>query len=434
MGELNAPSHSRATREGHLVATAWCLVAMTVRVAWLAHRPAIATWDGAIYHRTAVRIAAGLGFVDTWNDRPPYHPTAFYPVGYPAVLGAMYRVFGAHAWVAGMLNVVSAGVCALLISHMARRAAGRFAAHLAPALFAFAPGSVIYTSTFMTEPLGAALLTGSLVTALHHARTGRVWSACVTGLLLGAGGLVRPPALLIAPVIAVCATHAWTARAVVRAVALVGIACVCVVLPWTARNCRVLDGCALVSVNGGSNLWIGADPEAQGGYRDLRHGEGCDRVFGEVRKDRCYMALALSRIRSHPWRWLSLAPDKVGQLLAFETTPVSYLRSATNGQAFATTADGMYRIMTAVHRMLLLLAFAGALRVRGEPRRSRVFRLVLGAVIALVAVHVVFFGVDRYHFVFTPLLCVLAAAAFRRHRYARTLTATGAACAVESVA
>lgn len=431
MGTLTVPVRARTSREAHVVAMSWCAVAMAVRIAWLAHRPAIATWDGAIYHRTAVRLAAGLGFVDTWNDRPPYHPTAFYPVGYPAALGFLYRLFGAHAWVAGMLNVLSAGVCALLISHFARRASGRLAGHLAPAFFAFTPGAVVYTSAFMTEPLSAALLTASLGTAIHHARTGRLWSACATGILLGAGGLVRPPALLIAPVIAVCATPAWSPRAIVRVVAVVGIACACVVLPWTARNCCELDGCALVSVNGGSNLWIGADPEAHGGYRDLRHGEGCDRVFGEVAKDRCYMARAVARIRSHPWRWLALAPEKMSQLLAFETTPVSYLRSATGGEAFATTADAMYRMMTAVHRMLLLLALAGSLPARGEPRRSRVIRVVTGAVLALAAVHVVFFGVDRYHFVFTPLVCLLAASAFRRPRTVRGIAAMGAPGAVE---
>ena len=68
----------------------------------------------------------------------------------------------------------------------------------------------------------------------------------------------------------------------------IGVACVAVVLPWTARNCARLDGCALVSVNGGSNLWIGTDPTAEGNYRDLRFGEGCDRTHGEVAKDRCY--------------------------------------------------------------------------------------------------------------------------------------------------
>lgn len=411
MGELSAREPN--SREAHVTAAAWTAITIVIRIAWLAHRPAIATWDGAIYHRTAVRIAHGMGFVDTWNNRPPFKPTAFYPVGYPATLGALYRVFGDHPWVAGMLNVIAAAACAAIASYLARRAFGRVAAHLAPALFALSPGAVIYSSAFMTEPLGAVLLAAAVMTAWRHARTGSLGSAIATGLLLGAGGLVRPPALLIAPVIALCAAQSWTPRAVAKSLVVMGIAAVAVVAPWTARNCRVLDGCALVSVNGGSNLFIGTDPEALGGYRDLRRGEGCDGVPGEVGKDRCYMALATARIRRDPGAWIALAPAKLEQLLGAETSPVSYLRAATDGTAFRGNADVLYRVLTAFHRALLLLACVGALRLAHEPRRSRVVRIVLGAVLALVAVHIVFFGVDRYHFVFTPLLCVLAAGAFR---------------------
>jgi 4-amino-4-deoxy-L-arabinose transferase-like glycosyltransferase len=398
----------------HHAAIGWSLVAVIVRVAWLARHPAVPAWDGAIYHRTAERIARGMGFVDTWNNRPPFRPTAFYPVGYPAALGALYRMFGSHTWIAGMLNVLAAAVCTACIAYLARRAFGPMASHVAAGMYAFMPGAVIYTSAFMTEPLGAALLCGAIVAAFRHVRTGSVASAIATGLLLGAGGLVRPPALLVAPVIAVCATHRCDVRALVRAVGIIGIASASVVAPWTIRNCRSLDGCALVSVNGGSNLFIGTDPSARGGYRDLRRGEGCDGVRGEVAKDRCYMALATMRIRNAPGAWLALAPAKIEQLLGHETSPVSYLRAATGGTAFGSTADPLYRFMTAVHRAVLLLACIGAMRVAHEPRRSRVVRLILGAVIALVGVHVVFFGVDRYHFVFTPLLCVLAAGAFRR--------------------
>ena len=64
--------------------------------------------------------------------------------------------------------------------------------------------------------------------------------------------------------------------------------------------------------------------------------------------------------------------------------------------------------MTAFHRLggppgLLVLVVR-----RGPLPRPAV--LCLGAVIASLAVHAVFFGGDRYHMVFLPLLAVLAGA------------------------
>ena len=398
------------------IALIWMGVTVIARLIWLWFYPAIPEWDGAIYHRTAVRIANGLGFVDTWNNLPPYKPTAFYPVGYPATLALCYKLFGASTGVAAGLNVASSAIVSLLISRLARRSWGSSGVHLAAGLFALAPGPIVYCSAYMTELLSAAIVLAAIDCALRYHdsdATAFRW-AILCGLLLGYAGLVRPPALLIAPIIALVMTprnkRTLSLQTVgyLRTLVLVGLACCCVVLPWTARNCRKLDGCALVSLNGGSNLWIGADPDANGTYRDLRIGEACLRVRGEVKKDRCFGGLAIERIRAHPIQWLSLAPMKVVHLLGYESSPVSYLRSATHGQAFRTTATMMFALLTAAHWIILSLAIVAVVGGSRAPMPIEQ-RLTLAVVLSFIVVHIVFFGVDRYHFVFTPLLCVLAA-------------------------
>lgn len=392
------------------------MLAIALRIVWLAIEPPVPEWDGAIYHRTAQRIAAGMGFVDTWNNLPPYRPTAFYPVGYPATLGALYALFGPARWVAGALNVLSSGIATAAVSRMAHRAWGRAPGHVAGLLFACSPGSIVYCSAYMTELLSAATLCLAMLSMLRYRRTGGSpgW-AILAGLLLGFSGLVRPPALLIAPILAlVSRAHTRsTLRESLRALTLVGLSCCAVVLPWTARNCRQLDGCALVSLNGGSNLWIGADPSALGGYRDIRIGEACLRVRGEVAKDRCFGRLATQRIRERPLQWLALAPLKVGHLLGYESSPVSYLRAATHQRAFAQTETAMYALMTAYHWILLSLALIAVAPLRRSKHPPEV-TLSIAVVLGFVGVYVVFFGVDRYHFVFTPLLSLLASGSVRR--------------------
>lgn len=381
----------------------WIAVTVAIRAAWLWRVPPVIAWDGIIYARTALRISRGLGFIDTWNNRPPYKPTAFYPVGYPALLGLGHALGGPSPWVAGVLNVVAAVVATACIVALARRAFGAGREHLPAALYALSPGAAMYASTFMTETVSGALVTLTVLTAARHADGGRRVDGALTGLLLGVSGLVRPQVLVLAPLMALLASPSpgWRARA--RTVALVGAAACAVVLPWTARNCARLDGCALVSVNGGSNLWIGTDPAAEGNYRDLRFGEGCDRTPGEVSKDRCYGREARARIVAAPLDWLSLAPMKVQALLDYEAAPVVYLRFA---RAIPERhAEPLIKWLTAWHRVVLALALLALATTRAW---SNTLRLCVATVAGTVAVHCVFFGGDRYHFVFTPLLCVIA--------------------------
>jgi 4-amino-4-deoxy-L-arabinose transferase-like glycosyltransferase len=403
-------------RRPWVIALGWALLAVLLRALWLRSHPAVAAWDGLIYQRTAERIARGMGFVDTWNNRPPFRATAFYPVGYPALLGACYAVFGPRLAVAGWLNVAAGGLATVATSRLAYRAYGVLPAHVAGALFALSPGAVVFTSTVMTEPVAAAVACGATLTAARYARTAGARWALATGAILGVAALLRPQALLLAPVIAVVAAPTRDARGLARALVLVGVACAAVVLPWTARNCARLDGCALVSVNGGSNLWIGADPAARGGYRDLRVGEGCDRVHGEVAKDRCYGRLALRRIARAPLAWLALAPAKLRETLDYEASPVAYLEAGTHGRAFGQRAVAWVQLLTSYHQALLALALLGLVPLAQRRRRARArpeVRLMVAFIATTLAVHAVFFGGDRYHFMFTPLLCALAAGVFR---------------------
>ncbi len=387
-------------------ALAWTLLAVLVRVAWLAAVPPAVAWDGVIYERTAWRIAHGMGFVDTYNNVPPFLPTAFYPVGYPGLLALAHAFLGPGAWVAGALNVFAAAITTAVVFTLARRAFGAPAAHLSAALYALSPGAVLYTSTLMTETVSAALLIGAVALAERYSRDRSPRFALAAGIVFGVAGLVRPQSLLLAPVVALLSSPSphWRARA--RTVALVGVACFAVVLPWTIRNCRVLDGCALVSVNGGSNLFIGTDPAAHGTYRELLRGEGCGHVMTEVAKDRCYGDIAARRIVAHPLAWLALMPAKLQALLDYEVAPASYLVEA--GALPAATAARAALWMTAFHRLVCALALLVLVVRRGPLPRPAV--LCLGAVIASLAVHAVFFGGDRYHMVFLPLLAVLAGA------------------------
>ncbi len=425
-------------------------------------------WDGHYYDFGARRIAQGLGYSDdlTIAGRLVWHPWCHYPVGYSAVLAVFYRILGPGPHAAAILNSLTGAALALVTWALARHGLSERRARIAGLLVALHPGLVLYSALVMTEPLAALLtLTGFWLAVRDH-RPKR--GLAIGALVLGLAALVRPQALLCAPFLAlVLGVRASSIKAWVRlaagALAASAIALV-VVLPWTLRNCRVMDGCALVSTNAGWNLAIGAFPRATGRFETLHASDGCREVTGQVQQDRCWFDYGLAQIRADPARWLSLIPAKLGFTFDHEAFAVEYLREA-RPEAWPERRRTAWRgFTTFVERLLVCAAALGvvALVVRprgpewskaaaqggllclvallvvvgsteppaywplavlsaivpwlplpGRPRWSPALLLGVALLATTILTHAVFFGEDRYHVVVVPVLCTLAAGALR---------------------
>jgi hypothetical protein len=362
-------------------------------------------WDGYFYARLAEALVRGHGYAVLTPGRPP-QPTAFYPVGYPAALAAGMSLVGDATVAMGLINLVAAFVTAMVLIVVTARTGGVRTVVRAGMLYALYPGAVLWCGAAMTETLHGTLLTLALAaTVLPRTDRTRHGGAFAAGLALGAATLVRPQSLLLLPLAALGAS---SLRGRVIALLLATLGTVAVVSPWTARNCVCLDGCALVSTNGGSNLLIGTFPDAHGGYRRPQARDGCANVRGEVHRDRCMAALARERIRAAPARWLALGTLKLGGTFLWEHDPVSYLR----GEGRQRFGDGTYcalvALCTAAWWALLLRAWHGLGRTHGDEGRTVTARFVVGACAVTALTHGVFLGADRYHLVLVPLLCVPA--------------------------
>lgn len=423
-------------------------------------------WDGHYYDFGARRIAEGLGYSD---DRSiggvlVWHPWCHYPVGYSTFLAAFYRLFGHDRAVAGAANALVGAALAVVTWALARRGLTASRARVAGLAVALHPGLILYAALVMSEPLAALLTLSAFLVAVRDARPVR--GLVLGALVLGFAALVRPQALLCAPCLAfviVTKPHRGVLiRFCAAAVAACGLALV-PVLPWTVRNCRVMDGCALVSTNGGWNLAIGAFPRATGRFETLRSSDGCRDVTGQVQQNRCWFSYGIEQIRSRPGHWLSLIPAKLGFTFDHESFAVEYLHEARPGLWSETRREKARSLTTFAHRILLaaaalgcialpamrdlrgaatqgaLLAIVAALVALGVtndapifwplalfsatvpwlplPRRAAFPPSLLMAVALLattVVTHAVFFGEDRYHVVVTPVFALLAAAALRR--------------------
>jgi hypothetical protein len=220
------------------------------------------------------------------------------------------------------LNALLGALAALAAHRLAARAAGPRRALLAGMLVALHPGLVAYTPALMTEGVTAALVTiGAAVAA--WARDRRAAAAIPVGLVVGLATLVRPQSIVLAPLFGLLAavrprSFARRASAMVLGASLAALV---VCAPWTLRNCVRMKRCALVSVNGGWNLLIGADEASTGAWSPIKVPEACREVFDEAAKDVCFGDEARRFIREHPGAWLRLAPQKLAATFDYASAP-----------------------------------------------------------------------------------------------------------------
>jgi hypothetical protein len=236
------------------------------------------------------------------------------------------------------------------------------------------------------------------------------------------------------------------------------------VLPWTVRNCRVMDGCALISTNGGWNLAIGSFPRATGRFETLKSSDGCRDVTGQVQQDRCWFAYGVAQIREHTSHWIGLIPAKLGYTFDHESFAVEYLHEARPSSWPEPRREAARSVTTFFERLLVsaaalgvvafrprgvgstvqgalalawaLLVYAACLHdptfwplvlfaslvpwlpLRGAAESPVALRLGVALLATTVLMHAAFFGEDRYHMVVTPIFCILAAGALRHGRHA----------------
>jgi len=431
-------------------------VALAVRLAFVAYAagrfpPAD---DGAFYHVVASRIAAGLGYTWLWPDGAVTY-AAHYPVGYPALVGGGYALFGARVGVAMVENALFGALGAFAAHALAASTASRRAALAAGLFAALEPALVLYTPALMTEAVAGSLLVASGAVAASERPKRPFVRAVVAGLVLGVGVLVRPELVVLAPIIGLLALRrdGLFRRALAGALVLGASLFVC--LPWTLRNCARLERCALVSVNGGWNLYIGSSPLGRGGWAPLESigvPPECRTVFAEAEKDACFGRAGIRVIAEAPLPWLALVPRKLAATFDYGTAAAHYL-SASNPALVGErekTAVGAAELLG--QRLLLLAALVAVARADGPRRRARLVMAAFSAVAVLLpaawlawgglvisaallgrrlvrspamllavasvamtaVVHAVFFGASRYTLVCLPALAALAGTAVGR--------------------
>ena len=196
------------------------------------------------------------------RDNPYLRPPA-----YPYFLAAIYKAAGVNYLAVRAVQMTLGLVSVLLVFLIARRAFDARTGLMASALTA-SYWILIYFEGELEEPVLAVLAALVVLWLLlcwdEHPTPLR---ALLSGLALGLLALVRPNALLFAPVAAAwmispSSAKTWTRRWTAAALLAVGL--VLALAPCAVRNRRVSGEWVLVSCNGPLNLYIGNHPESDG--------------------------------------------------------------------------------------------------------------------------------------------------------------------------
>ncbi len=187
---------------------------------------------------------------------------------YPYFLALLAWITSGSILVSKLLQVLLTGGTAWFIYRLAERLFSHKAAILAGFIYAAYSVLIFYESTFLIPVLFLFLLVWGMfrVVAYRESQSWLTWLA--TGAVFGLAAISRPNVLLVLPFLLLWLFLTGTKvgglarRIKFPAVLLAGL--VIPILPVTIRNAAVTGDFMLISSQGGINLYLGNNPEADG--------------------------------------------------------------------------------------------------------------------------------------------------------------------------
>ncbi len=389
-------------------------LAAIVRVLWAVLVPVAPLSDCAIYDGAAQRLAHGQAYT---IDATSTTPSAHWPIGTAAMYSVVYRAFdpqtNGYTPIVVLNLIISLAVVALSMA-LASRWFGARVGTIAGVLLALWPMHIEFTTVIASEPVFTACILGGLL-AWPHFRTrgdgsrehyGRL---ALAALLFALATYTRPTSLLF-PIVLAGIEVLRTRRLIGPAIrASIAMAILLLALsPWTYRNYRVFNTLVLVSTNGGTNMWMGNNPETTGYYQQ-------PPAMGpnEALWDKDLGTQAKAYIRKEPAAFVKRSLVKAVRLHDRETIGVAWnLSGLKQVSPFFDSGPGTKILKAASsgywYLMLAFGAAGGVILARRDGPWKAITHPSVVFFAYFTAVHAIMVIQDRYHFPITPMVAALA--------------------------
>ncbi|UCG62537.1 MAG: glycosyltransferase family 39 protein [Candidatus Zixiibacteriota bacterium] len=264
---------------------------------------------------------------------------------YPYFLALLSWITGGSIFLSKLLQVFVCGGTGWFIYQLTEKLFNQRAAIIAGLIYTVYGILVFYEALFLIPVLFLFFVVWGMYRVVAFRDSGSWKSWLFTGIIFGLAAVARPNVLIVIPFLMLWLflisdrTTAWTKRIRTPLLLLVGV--ILMILPVTARNIVVAGEPILISSQGGINLYLGNNTEADGLTMlmpevDLDESVGWEQFEGIVRRiaeEEAGRSLTESELSSfwtgkavdfmveHPGRFMSLLWKKTVYLLsAFENS------------------------------------------------------------------------------------------------------------------
>lgn len=412
--------------------TAFMLVAVVVRVAWVANvqpDPRDGRFDDTVwYHGTARHLLDGDGYVFPGDafcnfgsgircDETP--PTALWAPGYSLILAGVFALPGDDIAAGRALNVAAGIALVAGIYYLGRRLFDERAGLIAAGIVAVFPSLVFFSSLVLTESLFVALAVGLLCLAAAWTldRESSPLKVLAVGLAAGAVTMIRPEGIVFAAIIVLTwiAVHrSW--RIVARHTTLLAAGILVFLVPWTVRNAIQLDA-PVVGTTGLGQVLIQAHHPAADGFPEFFIASDLVNRFADVPRPEKEIRINNTGIREslqyaveHPRRELGLVPDRFAAFYRSDRGAIVWnqVEDGRDQRELSSSWAERWGDLSDVYYYLVLAA--GVLTIPLWLRRiDGRYVLLFGPLAAYSAMWAfLFVGEPRYHLPLLPFFSLLA--------------------------
>jgi 4-amino-4-deoxy-L-arabinose transferase-like glycosyltransferase len=400
------------------------LLGVTIRALVIVLTPGALVTDPDGYRRLAeqVRFDGTLGHGDL--------PSAFRPPLYPLLLAPLVGLGPTSPAAIAVLHLaLAAATIAMVVCWGNALGLGR-ASYIAALLVACDPLLIWQSTLVMTETLAAMLAAAAGLSLARAATCNNRGAWATAGATLALAALCRPVFLVwLAAVVAALLLWAWRGKMPVGAAVAVTLAAGVVLSPWALRNWRIFGRPIVATTHGGYTMLLANNPEyyeslRKGGWRHVWLPQGfaatqakltpVQTPADELVRDRENYRAACAAIRREPGMFVVASLVRLGNLWVLVPHQLDGHEPPWRWGA---------RVWVGVwYLFVFVLAALGWRRARAPrdddtscspPDRQRHWGWRLGwlLVVALSAVHLVYWTNFRMRAPALPLIALTAAAA-----------------------
>ncbi len=373
--------------------------ALILRILWACMVQVEPMSDSFMYDAFAKSISSGHGYA-----YPDGRLTAYWPVGTSAVYAFLYLLFGISYIPIVILNIVIGTSIVWFTYVITLRNFGEKAAIITALIVSLWPMLIQFTTILASELLFIFLLLFAIF-IWDHKKIPVIPGAVAWGALICAASFFRPiayPLLLIFPILKWIKTRNLNNSLISL---IIGVLTASLLFsPWIYRNYKLFGGFVLIATNDGTNLWMGNNPDSNGGYMQLP-----DVSYkNELGRNEYLKAEAVRYIINNPIEYAQLSIKRFIKTYKSETIGVGWNQPYLDKVVSKTVIFTLKLLSTIYWWIVLLLGITGILIFLRKQKLALFNPLTITGVYFFI-LPILTVGQDRYHIPTIPFFAIFSA-------------------------